>query len=174
MKRIVGLTILSFAILAFGFTSISRTQSPWQQVIPLFRNADDPGRVPYQTSVFSTTVQPDPVLPVVPAGKRLVIQNVSAKVFSTGTPLAMLKLQIHPQGGLNVQEFRFPMTFAGTEAPRPGNLWVGNFPTTMFIDSGGNGQFIMEAPSLNPDIAATVSGYLLDCSATAPCAPIAP
>jgi hypothetical protein len=172
MKRIVGLTILSFAILAFGFTSISRTQSPWQQAIALIRNADDPGRVPYQTSVFSTTAQPDPELPIVPAGKRLVIQNISAKVFTPGTPLGMLKLQIFP--GPNVQEFRFPMTFAGTEAPLPGNLWVGNFPTTVFIDSGKNGQFIMEAPSLNPNIAATVSGYLLDCSATAPCAPIAP
>lgn len=128
----------------------------------LVRNADEPRRVLYQTTVKGRT----PVLPTVPEGKRLVIQNVSARAFVVGKAVGMLKLQV---GG--TVEFVFPMTFAGTEDPLPGDVWVGHSPTTIYVDPGQVAQFILEAPFLNPSVQATVSGYLVDCS---PCSPIAP
>ncbi len=141
-------------------TRVIVTNGP-DEPVPV-RNADDSRRVLYQTMVKGRS----PVLPAVPAGKRLVIQNVSARAFVVGKAVGMLKLQI---GG--TAEFVFPMTFAGTEAPLPGDVWVGHFPTTIYVDPGQVAQFILEAPFLNPSVQATVSGYLVDC---APCTPIAP
>jgi hypothetical protein len=86
-----------------------------------------------------------------------------------GSGLAMLKLQIQP-GEVEVTS---PMTFAGTEADA-GNLWVGYFPMTIYVEPGQFGQFIPEAPFLTPETQATVSGYLLECSAVQPCAQLGP
>jgi hypothetical protein len=131
----------------------------------LVRNADEPPRVPYQIMVKGG----DPQLPAVPAGKRLVIQNISARTFTNGQGMGMMKFQM----GSPSQEYVFPMTFGGTSGA--GNLWVGNVPTLIFVDSGRTGrQFLFESATIGAEreTEAMVSGYLLDCSAS--CPPIAP
>ena len=55
--------------------------------------SSQPGRTPYQVVVRSTAGQPNPVLPPVPAGKRLVITTVSVRTFIVGQALGMMKLQ---------------------------------------------------------------------------------
>jgi hypothetical protein len=60
----------------------------------LVKNVDEPGRMPYQETVSynggSTPVCPVlqfclPTFPAVPAGKRLVVEHVSAMIFVTNT-----------------------------------------------------------------------------------------
>jgi hypothetical protein len=127
--------------------------------IPM-RNVDERGRVPYQawTNLIHTTLA---VFPIVPVGKRLVVEFVSARglgprfisgdvVLATSSrPLAFLsKPTVTPDGS----------SFTVSEAVRA------------YIDGG-------QAPQLNanssPDIwEATLSGYLIDCSGTNGCSPI--
>jgi hypothetical protein len=125
--------------------------------------ATDEGRTgPYQTVVTGAR----PQLPPVPTGKRLVIKNITARAFLAGQGFGMLKLNV---GSSNV--FHFPMTLGGTEAGA-GNLWVGSFPTLIYVDPGIAAQFLFEGTQ-PVNLQATASGELLDCT-TAPCDPIAP
>ena len=128
--------------------------------------ATDEGRTgPYQTMVTG----PRPSFPPIPTGKRLVIKNITARAFLSGTAFGMLRLFI--TGSTLQQEFVFPMTLGGNELGK--NLWVGSFPTLIYADPGVVGRFELETTDPFPNIQATVTGELLDCT-TVPCDSIAP
>ena len=166
----VALILLAAAAvgaLGLGTSAEAQPQGPTVMVanVPLpVSKIDEPGRIPYQVSVQGQL----PLLPAVPAGRRLVIESVSVRQFVTGTALGMMKINVHPTG-----QFFLPMTFAGTG--QAGNLWVAHAPTTIHVDPGMPVQFLPElAPLATAAISATVSGYLLECSTALPCDPIAP
>jgi hypothetical protein len=137
----------------------------------IMRLVDEPGRIPYQVKVASAQGQSDPVLPVVPAGRRLVIEHLSARSFGPpGSMLGMFKAQ---RGSF---EAVYPMSFAGT-SDGAGDLWVGNASTKLYLDAGQSLQFIQETARPvfdSPSLQVTVTGYLIKCSTQTPCDPIAP
>ena len=133
-------------------------------------SVDDPGRNPYQ---FFKNLQPcsgsvcQTTTPAVPAGKRLVVQHVSAfgALTSPGntvevvvsTPTAVLSTFAPPVFGTTNQGFAF-------DQPVLGFVDAGS-TVTVFIST--NGSFNQAASDF------VVSGYLIDCTVNQ-CAPIAP
>ena len=133
-------------------------------------SVDDPGRIPYQ---FFANLQPcvhttcQATTPAVPAGKRLVVQHVSAfgALTSPGntvevvvsTPTAVLSTFAPPVFGTTNQGFAF-------DQPVLGFADAGQ-TVTVFIST--NGSFDQAASDF------VVTGYLLDCTVNH-CAPIAP
>ena len=118
------------------------------QLITLQKSVDSliassqPRRTPYQVVVRSTDVQPNPMLPPVPAGKRLVITTVSVRTFVDGEALGMMKLQL--ASGL---EFHFPMTYAGTSGPPQGNSGSDTFKRPpMWIPAAAVSSFMKPHP----------------------------
>jgi hypothetical protein len=133
-------------------------------------SVDDPGRNPYQffknlEACVNTTCQA--TTPPVPAGKRLVVQHVSAfgALTSPGntvevvvsTETAVLSTFAPPVFGTTNQGFAF-------DQPVLGFADAGE-TVTVFIST--NGSFNQAASDF------VVTGYLIDCTVN-PCAPIAP
>lgn len=134
-------------------------------------SVDDPGRIPYQ---FFKNLQPcsgsvcQATTPAVPAGKRLVVQHVSAfgALTSPGnfvevvvsTPTAVLSTFAPPVfGNPGAQGFAFDQLVQGYADA--------GSAVTVFISANG---------SLNQTASDfIVTGYLIDCQANL-CAPIAP
>lgn len=133
-------------------------------------SVDDPGRIPYQ---FFANLQPcvhttcQATTPAVPAGKRLVVQHVSAfgALTSPGntvevvvsTPTAVLSTFAPPVFGTTNQGYAF-------DQPVLGFADAGQ-AVTVFVST--NGSFDQTASDF------VVTGYLLDCTVNH-CAPIAP
>jgi hypothetical protein len=133
--------------------------------------ATDEGRTgPYQTVVTGAR----PQLPPVPTGKRLVIKNITARAFLAGNAAGMMNFSLLKSGSLQAK-FSLPMIQASTVAlPGIGNLWVVSFLTTLiYADPGVVGLFELETTDPTPNIQATVTGELLDCT-TVLCDSIAP
>ncbi len=141
----------------------------------LVTNVDDPGRIPYQVTGNCDLIPGDPgqisclvVFSKVPAGKRLVITNVSGYV---GTIVPANSLVLVSVGSSKADLDYLPTTFQG--AGNYYNFYVFNQPAHIFCDAG-----------MSPEIAVTINknnyihsvfhlaGYMLDCS-TGPCAAIA-
>lgn len=137
-----------------------------------FRNVDDPGRIPYQ----STVTGPDNCttsggcfwsFAAVPANHRLVVQHISG----------ILTLTQEPQGANAVIEVRSGnfSTYVPLSAIPAGNVNVA-FDESMqtYIDAG---LYLAVYPigafgTPSPNATITATGYVLDCSA-GPCAAIA-
>ena len=134
----------------------------------LVSNVDEPGRIPYQTDqgCNAATGICSAALPPVPAGKRLVITNVSGTAETTqpNGNLLLLRLSGSP-------ETFIPTTFQGTN---PSNVFVFNQTVLKFYDAGATPTVELDGTEGTPALARfTLSGYLLDCT-TGPCAAIAP
>lgn len=137
----------------------------------LVSNVDEPGRIPYRTELVfggddcATRLCFDAGRPV-PAGKRLVITNVTGQVDSSVPAGAEFLLSF----GNGLNGARIPVTFAGQS--NAGNFFVFNQQVTAIFDAGFTPSaraFISAAGRI--DAYVDVSGYLLDCTA-APCAAI--
>lgn len=137
-----------------------------------FRNVDDPGRIPYQSTVTTSsciTYLCTWNFPAVPANHRLVVQHLSGYlVFKAATEPFVAGIQ--SSSGNNTIGFLVPATWA--------NATTSGFdqPILDYFDGGSSFQAFVQGLSNigNPFATAsiTVTGYLLDCSA-APCAAIA-
>lgn len=137
---------------------------------------DDRGRIPYQAIVNAPVSQCGGSnycyinFPAVPAGHRLVITQIAGLYFfdQTGTPQFDVGFQSLAPGGF--QTGWLPPTHSSA-------LSDFNYPFTFYVDAGQS--FRMAAEVFGETFSnqltqqATVTGYLLDCTA-APCSAIAP
>ena len=141
----------------------------------LVSNVDDPGRVPYQVGINDPVAFLDcssvcvTEAPQVPAGKRLVITNVSG-VLLTGLPSGSVILP-SVLGSGNTPIY-LGVVFSGTK--NGSNWFTFNQPIRLFFDAGSIPKVgVTLGASTSGASFFTLSGYMLDCS-TGPCAAIAP
>ena len=110
---------------------------------------------------------------VVPAGKRLVIQDVSLLVFiSQGTPILSSGLVLQTLGGNNtVFEGRLevPLTFRGSSTVLVGgqDKYSAEAHVTAYVDAGSSVDVSVARESINGalTVSYTIIGYLVDCGA---------
>ncbi len=130
---------------------------------------DDPGRIPYQ----ATSTGPCPSasglhcefnFPAVPAGHRLVVQQVAVELVYNGTPQSLAAEVLSETGAI----------LGGLVPPITPFFTTYSQPVKAVVD-GGHSLSVRAFTSvaLFQSGQVTVSGYLLDCAA-APCAPFAP
>jgi hypothetical protein len=133
---------------------------------------DDPGRIPYQ-SVMNTSqcggsnycyINYGPV----PAGHRLVITQVAGLYFFNA-PTGPINFDVSILGPGAFQTGWLPQV-------RSSSLSAFNYPVTVYVDPGQTFRVAAEVfgTTFNSglDQQATITGYLLDCTA-APCSAIA-
>ena len=138
---------------------------------------NDPGRVPYQSSVYGTSQSNCStgnecyfVFPTVPAGHRLVIQHVSAFIQASAGAAPV-------RVGLPLSNNQDTTTFlAAAQSTAYGSLIAFDQPVLVYVDAGLSPRVAVSLSSTpadpNAGQSAFLSGYLLDCSA-APCSAIA-
>jgi hypothetical protein len=143
----------------------------------LTSSVDNPGRIPYQAQhsmdpsldcnlpASECTFAP----PAVPAGKRLVVQHVSALAFvSSGT---FIKVFVQDRSTFALlSAFLLPLTPGS-----PSNA-AGDQAVQFYLDAGSRLSAHVETDGdfgPNVMILVNLTGYLLDCAANQ-CAPIAP
>lgn len=163
------LVLLTCALSAFASAQVPVNGTSPSVATPTY-NVDEPGRIPYRarvnidvggTVVFALF---DPV----PAGHRLVIQQVSAVVGMTENVPADTKLQVV------LSEEHILAFFAFAPSPFLGNDTSGYFGQSLqyYIDAGGKPQLNFRTHTASfTKLDATIVGYLLDCTVV-PCAPI--
>ncbi len=161
-----------------GSVSISNTSVPVSGTVAVsgltaLNNADDPGRIAYQSRQ-----SPGAACPIgsglcftfgpVPAGHRLVVQHISAQYefSSVPNPFSVYALD----SGLRAIT-AFSPAITSTTAPV---IVTFDQPVEFYIDASQT--YIIEVLALGPTVVGlpevSVMGYLLDCTA-APCAAIA-
>jgi hypothetical protein len=144
---------------------------------------DEPGRVPYVSSVLDLGkncglgFECDFNFPPVPAGHRLVIQEVSGFIQFNFSPSAFVEVFISASGATS-SEGQFLVngstfgnsSFGGTRASftQPFHAYFDPGDTPVVSVQARNATF----PNDNSTEVATLKGYLIDCSA-APCTAIA-
>jgi hypothetical protein len=187
--RRLGLLGSLLGVLAFTCAGVSaadtvRVTNPATEPV-LTSRVDEPARVPYQAQLVGATVTCDGgafgtiscsgSISGAPAGKRLVVQQVSGSLLANTSPT---NAQV-------VVETLAPAAvyFAVPSISSVANVFGGVFhgytsvfqsQQTVYID-GGSPLFVTitllgSTTAFNGSI--TVTGYIVDCTATAPCMPI--
>ena len=134
---------------------------------------DQPGRIPYQTTInLSNINNPDAlfVFAAIPSGHRLVIQQVSSRFGLQSTVSGDTKFYAFVSSAGKHDFYTFTPTPIFAADNPDGGL---SQPLQFYVDAGF--QPIFELISPGPNFAsgsATLIGYLLDCT-VAPCAQIA-
>jgi hypothetical protein len=120
----------------------------------LVQNQDEPGRRPFVFLFPSATPF------AVPVGTRLVLQHFS---ISGSAPSAV---------GLVVMLLQTPTLRLTIPVPLTGTIGAASIPITGYVDPG---QLVELTPATgNFTSTGSISGYLISCTATLPCAAIAP
>jgi hypothetical protein len=132
------------------------------------RNIDEPGRTPYQSHIRNTN--PAGLITfsfgAVPAGKRLVIEQLSYFATSAGC----LRISFDPQGFIGeatTSAWLLPTAIGGSGGSTECSVSV---PMRAYADPGQAPGIVVPGNLLLFD--ATLSGYLVDCAGTNPCAAI--
>jgi hypothetical protein len=180
------LGVLTFTCAGVSAADTVRVTNPATEPV-LTSRVDEPARVPYQAQLVGATVTCDGgafgtiscsgSISGAPAGKRLVVQQVSGRLIAN-SPSSPTKAQI-------VLETQSPAAiyFAVPSISSVANVFAGVFhgyasvfqsQQTVYID-GGSPVFItitlLGSTSVFND-SITVTGYIVDCTANAPCMPI--
>jgi len=139
----------------------------------LVRSIDSPGRQPFESSATLTVNSSNQVIytfPAVPAGKRLVVEFLSAEAFAfSGTPTAAVAHFAVFDGNSHV--FHLPATQTAT------SRFQGTGQVRAYIDGGQKISMIFSYnPGGSPSLSggAFLSGYLVDCTGANTCAPTLP
>ena len=130
------------------------------------RNIDDPGRIPFESSRSIKAGQSVFVFATVPAGHRLVVQHVSAHVNFQSVLSSSSLLDIFLSAGPGGSSF-IPLFLS--------NSVQFDQPVQLYADAGDLPELSVSVDAGQNRVAngfATLTGYLLDCTA-APCAKIA-
>jgi hypothetical protein len=131
----------------------------------LVQNVDEPGRHPY---IFFSSIGTNITdSPAISPGKRVVLQHVSVSSFNGGG--GELDVLVMPNTVNIVEGFSIPMSSA------PGTGLV-NTPIFGYVDAGQHLHIQANGPGAGlPTLGfLTVTGYIIDCTATSPCAAPAP
>jgi hypothetical protein len=131
------------------------------QPLPV-READDPGRIAYESEQSMGAGQDKVIFPAVPAGHRLVIQHVSAIVIFPSV-ISEVTAAVFSSGAEGFSSFLPPIFANSTRFDQPIQLYV---------DAGNSPGVNVTANGVVNTGSVTLTGYLLDCTA-APCATIA-
>jgi hypothetical protein len=134
---------------------------------------DDPGRIPYQSVVNTSQCGGSNYCYInygpIPPGRRLVITQVAGLYFFN-TPTGTVNFDVSILGPGPFQTGWLPTVRSF------GNLSTFNYPVTIYVDPAQTFRVAAEVFgttfSSGLDQQATITGYLLDCTA-APCSPIA-
>lgn len=156
--------VLTAAILAAGLIlpSTANAQKPI-----LTRNADEPGRAPYQQNVFinqTTTSCPNNFYCVVsfdpvPAGYRLVITYASAR-FSQGTAYSGAYSVLSTDGSLSGPQILVPGgTLVGPDLAK----YFSGGALTFYVDAGHSPSILLAGYNILTGLTsqANISGYLV-------------
>ena len=188
IKRIsIGLGSVALVALFFMLVAPKAAHAVQESLVQLVNTTanpaivsdmNDPGRVPYQSSVFGTTQSNCSgagnecffVFPTVPAGHRLVIQHVSGFIQATSGAVPALV-------GIPLSNNQDTTSFlVAAQSNVDGGLVAFDQPVLVYVDEGISPRVAVELASTpaagNASQGAFLSGYLLDCSA-APCSAIA-
>jgi hypothetical protein len=175
MNRLKNYVLMAagFAVLAMTVGAFTAGHAIAQAVrAALVSNVDDPGRIPYQKIVYDNVCASSVCLmyfPPVPAGKHLVITNVSGRLNTNVPGGSLITPELLAAGVITVY---FPTLFQGTYAGV--NTFIFNQQTQVTYDAGEAPLFSIYMGAFGTSYSSAVlTGYLLDCS-TAPCAAIAP
>ena len=153
-RRVVVAALAGLAMLASSIQGANAAQAT-----PV-REVDDPGRIPYESEQTIGAGQDRFVFPAVPAGHRLVIQQVSAIVIFPVDVSYVTVAVTSPEG------------FSTFLPPIFANSTRFDQPVQLYVDAGNSPKVVVGANSAVNIGSATLTGYLLDCTA-APCAKIA-
>ncbi len=126
----------------------------------LVQDQDEPGRHPYSVKFFNTTGNTPGTfasLPMVPLGKRLVLQFIS--FHSSTSAVGYITISIN---GL-VREIFVPLV-----ATVP-NVGIASAQIAGYVDGGQHTEVYLISGAVSNGTG-TLSGYMIDCTATAPCA----
>jgi hypothetical protein len=136
------------------------------------RNVDDPGRIPYQSTLTGKAGNVGSQFffqfPAVPAGHRLVIQHIGSNNLSFKTaPQREVRVSLDFGGGTSATSFFVAFSGRAIAFDQLVQFYgdAGDKPAVSVVADEGNSP-AEDAGSL------TLTGYLLDCKA-APCAAIA-
>lgn len=144
---------------------------------------DEPGRAPYVSSVLDLGTacglgfECDFSFPAVPAGHRLVIQELSGFIQFNYTPGVFVQVFLSATGASSSEGQFLVNSLTFGSASFGGSIASFTQPFHAYFDSGQTPVVSVQArngtfPNDNSTEVATLKGYLIDCSA-APCAPIA-
>ena len=153
--------VLTLAAVGGGFYAAPALADVIKAALVL--SVDEPGRHPYVFTHESSGTDYLYASAPVPAGKRLVVQQISA---SSSTGVVFL-VNFGVGTSTTARYATFPLV------PEPFGNNTGGGPFTGYVDAGQNLIFLAEAPAGNTSSTVAVSGYLIDCNATTPCAAIA-
>ena len=179
------LGVLTFTCAGFSAADTVRVTNPATEPV-LTSRVDERARVPYQAQLVGATVTCDGgafgtiscsgSISGAPAGKRLVVQQVSGSLLANTLPTnAQVVIETLAPAAVY---------FAVPSISSVANVFAGVFhgyasvfqaQQTVYID-GGSPVFITitvlgSTSVVNDSI--TVTGYIVDCTANAPCVPIA-
>jgi hypothetical protein len=136
----------------------------------IISSIDDPARIPYAANASATCgIQCDILFPAVPAGHRLVVQNITGFAGFTSTPQSVLVAAAADLDS-KVSYFIVPSAM-GNQGAFSGF----NQPVLMYLDAGQKPHVTLQAAGTGyrTIMVSTVTGYLVDCAANQ-CAPIVP
>jgi hypothetical protein len=153
-RRVALAALAGLAMLASSIQGANAAQAT-----PV-REVDDPGRIPYESEQTIGAGQDRFIFPAVPAGHRLVIQHVSAIVIFPSVVSEVTVAVTSPEG------------FSSFLPPIFANSIRFDQPVQLYVDAGNSPKVVVSANSAVNTGSATLTGYLLDCTA-APCAAIA-
>jgi hypothetical protein len=144
---------------------------------------DEPGRVPYVSSVLDLGntcglgFECDFNFPVVPAGHRLVIQEISGFIQFNYNPGVFVQVFLSASGASSSQGQFLVNSLTFGNASFGGSIASFTQPFHAYFDPGQTPVVSVQArnatfPNDNSTEVATLKGYLIDCTA-APCSAIA-
>ena len=152
MKNYTGIAVLAALALVLTVTPAAA-----QPKAALVKSADEPGRVPFKVNVScspTSSVNCQLSQPAIPAGKRFVVQYVSAFIETTNSGL--IYMSVGSSSGL---VFAAPATNVGLSGPA--KRLVVSQPVTGFINPGESWTIDFYV-GIGGDGVAVVSGYLVD------------
>jgi hypothetical protein len=165
-------TIRSIALIAASLmAALVMAPSFAQTRAALVKNVDEPGRTPYQAAVefnpgtgCASSSCNFISFPVVPAGKRLVVEQVTilAAVATTGQPTVLAFG--HSSFSVNASNRAIVTGWVNTGFSSGGaNFWAVDRPVRVFFEAGETPQIKMYASASFSFVGnATLHGYLID------------